>query len=699
MSLKSRFTAGALLAWLIVAPSVFAVNISSFSPGFAAPGDYVTIYGSGFYPGVLAVYFGGVRDYTAQATAADGTVIQATVPNGAVTGPITVQVNTVGNSASSLDDFIVIGAGPYVTGFVPATGSANTPVTIYGTHFDVGTGLQVTFDGKAGTIWNVQPSYVQVYAPSTVTTGPIRVSSSLGSYTTTTNFFVPPTLIGFSPTNGRTGTNVIVTGTNFRGTLTVTFNGTNALNFSVLSNGALSVLAPLNVTAGKIRVNAPAGSATSTGTFTVPPTIFGFSPGFGPVGSTVILSGANFDVGTPTVYFNGAQATINGFSFGSITSSVPASATTGPISVTTTNGSHTSVTLFYLPPTITSFTPNNSGPGTTVKITGANLTNVSAVSFNGLPAAAFWVTNSSTVGAVVPAGLATGPISITTPGGVATSSGLFFGPPVVTGFSPTSGLPGTNVTVYGSNFLGANYVLFKGVAAAFTATNNNVLVASVPPNAKTGPITVIAPGGTNASTSDFTLTYSSDVQLRAWEIPDPVAVGSNLLYTFVITNGGPFYAPNVHLSSQLDPTVILKSGYTSLGTWTNTGTLVTADLGTIPAFQTATLLFSVTPSAPGVITNRTEISSDFADPDTTNNVALLTTTVQPLPILSIRLSSTNRVRVSWPAALSDFSLQYRPDVDTGGFWSNVLATPTVIGDENVVTERTTNAARLYRLQK
>ena len=42
--------------------------------------------------------------------------------------------------------------------------------------------------------------------------------------------------------------------------------------------------------------------------FTVLPTLYGFSPGFGAGGTTVTLTGANFNVGTPSVKFNGVQA-------------------------------------------------------------------------------------------------------------------------------------------------------------------------------------------------------------------------------------------------------------------------------------------------------------------------------------------------------------------------------------------------------
>ena len=77
-----------------------------------------------------------------------------------------------------------------------------------------------------------------------------------------------------------------------------------------------------------------------------------------------------------------------------------------------------------LSPTITSFTPTSAATGTTVTITGTNFTNASAVSFGGTAATSYNVASATSITAVV-AGGATGSVSVTTPGGTATSSGTF----------------------------------------------------------------------------------------------------------------------------------------------------------------------------------------------------------------------------------------------------------------------------------
>ena len=115
-----------------------------------------------------------------------------------------------------------------------------------------------------------------------------------------------------------------------------------------------------------------------------------------------------------------------GVTFGQLTAVVPNGATNAPITVTTVDGSNTSAQIFYLPASITGFTPTNSPAGTTVTINGSNFIGATAVAFNGTPASSFSVTNNTIIGATVPGGVITGPISVTTStGGPVTTATSF----------------------------------------------------------------------------------------------------------------------------------------------------------------------------------------------------------------------------------------------------------------------------------
>jgi hypothetical protein len=75
-------------------------------------------------------------------------------------------------------------------------------------------------------------------------------------------------------------------------------------------------------------------------------------------------------------------------------------------------------------PTISSFSPKQGRVETAVTVNGTNFTGASAVTFNGT-IATFTVSSPTQIQTSVPSGATTGPITVTTPGGTATSSGSF----------------------------------------------------------------------------------------------------------------------------------------------------------------------------------------------------------------------------------------------------------------------------------
>src|SRR5207247_2252347 len=158
-------------------------------------------------------------------------------------------------------------------------------------------------------------------------------------------------------------------------------------------------------------------------------------------------------------------------------------------------------------PTITTFTPESGPVGTSVTIGGTNFMGATAVTFNG-SAASFTVTSDTAIQTTVPAGATTGPLSVTTPAGTATSASSFavVVAPTITSFTPSSGPVGTSVTIGGTNFMGATAVTFNGSTAAFTVTSDTAIQTTVPAGATTGPLSVTTPAGTALSASNFTLT-------------------------------------------------------------------------------------------------------------------------------------------------------------------------------------------------
>ena len=157
------------------------------------------------------------------------------------------------------------------------------------------------------------------------------------------------------------------------------------------------------------------------------------------------------------------------------------------------------------PPNITSF-PASGAIGSSIIITGNNFSGANAVKFNGT-SATFTVDSATQITAVVPAGATTGPISVTTPNGTATSASNFTPsaaqPPSITSI-PASGTVGTSIIITGNNFSGASAVKFNGTSATFTINSPTQITAVVPAGATAGQISVTTPAGTATSATNFT---------------------------------------------------------------------------------------------------------------------------------------------------------------------------------------------------
>lgn len=477
-------------------------TLTSFTPASGPPATQVTITGTNFMF-VTDVKFNNVP---ASFTVNSLTQITATVPNNTATGPITV--TTPSGVATSATDFTFESIAPQVDSFTPAFGPAGTVVTLTGIRFT--NANQVQFGGVSASSFTVNSAtQITVTAPANGLTGPICVSSP-GPFTgcSATDFAFPPNVSSFTPSSGPTGTSVTINGSNFQGATSVTFGGGAAASpFTVDPAGtSITTTVPGNAITGPITVTGPAGSGTSTGIFSLPPTISGFSPSRGGPGNSITISGLNL-TGASEVRFNGVNAgSFTVVNDSTVTATVPLGATNGPITVTTGGGTATSATDFEIAqtPVISSFTPTMGAPGTVVTITGTNFPGSTDVRFNGA-SASFVIDSPTQITATVPAGATNGPISITNPEGTGASQALFYLPPVLSSFSPSAAEPGTVVTIVGNNFVGATSVTFNGKPATFVINAQDRITTTVPTGATTGTLTVTTPYGPASGTFAFTV--------------------------------------------------------------------------------------------------------------------------------------------------------------------------------------------------
>src|SRR5262249_1736294 len=151
--------------------------------------------------------------------------------------------------------------------------------------------------------------------------------------------------------------------------------------------------------------------------------------------------------------------------------------------------------------------------------------------------------------------------------------------------------------------------------------------AVVPNGAQTGPITIVAPAGTNTSATNFVVDNTSDLAVGVIGAPNPAFFGSNLTYTITATKGGPFVAGNVRLTNTLPASVILKSAVTTRGTLSTNSNPITGTLGNITNGTAVVITLTVVPNTPGTIVNTAKVMSDNPDPALANNTFSVTNTV------------------------------------------------------------------------
>jgi hypothetical protein len=132
--------------------------------------------------------------------------------------------------------------------------------------------------------------------------------------------------------------------------------------------------------------------------------------------------------------------------------------------------------------------------------------------------------------------------------------------PTVTGISPSTGLPagGANVTITGTNLIGATAVMFGSVAAtSFTVLSSTKIVAVAPAEAAGSvDVTVTTPGGTTALTAADKFNYGVPPSIATQPGNQTVKAGSGTSFTaaangnptpsvqwYVSTNGGTSFTP------------------------------------------------------------------------------------------------------------------------------------------------------------
>ncbi len=494
------------------------------APAYGAPGALTVLTGTNL-TNASTVTFNGTP--AASFTVESATRIVATIPAGATSGP--VEVETVAGTANTAFS-IVSGPAPTLTTLTPGSGLVGATVVLGGTNLNGATSVRFNATEAVGYVVN-SASQITASVPTGATTGKVWVLTPRGLTCSATPFTVvttaptAPVISSFAPNYGSPGALVVLTGLRLGGATAVTFGGGVAAASFTATATQLIATVPIGAVTGTISVTTPGGSAITGSAFTIStpaaPAISGFSPGSGPVGTSVTVSGSGF-TGVTSVRLNGLAVVPTVPNAGQLSFPVPTGATSGRISILASGGLMRSATDFIVvpAPAITAFSPASGAVGSAVTLTGTNLTGATAVRFNGVSAPVFTVVSATQLTVTVPAGATTGVLSVTTPGGTATSATTFTvvptPAPTISSISPASGIIGTTVTVSGTHLTGATVVQLNGKPAesyvVTSATSLNVVVSE---GTTTGLVSVTTLGGTALSPAPFTVLPTPDIDALA----------------------------------------------------------------------------------------------------------------------------------------------------------------------------------------
>ncbi|MGQ3096389.1 MAG: IPT/TIG domain-containing protein [Brevundimonas aurantiaca] len=392
---------------------------------------------------------------------------------------------------------VSVSTPPAITNVSPGSGSTagGTSVTLSGTGFS-SSGNSVVIGGVSATpsaesstsITFTTPAHAAGSVDIVVTTADGQSVTSTNAYT----YVASPTTTGVTPNSGPTagGTSVVIQGTAFTGATAVSFGGSPATGVVVNSATQITAVSPAG-SAGTVSVSVttPGGTGTLSNAFVyvAAPTITSVSPAAGPTagGTSVTVTGTNLSSATG-VAFGGVAGTITANTATSITVTAPAGSGVVDVAVTTAGGVATAVSgyAYAAAPTISGVSPN-TGPetgGTTVTLTGTNLTNASAVTFGG-NAATITANTATSITATVPAGAGSVGVAVTTAAGTATAVNAYSYIPTL---SVTPGAAtGTSV---GGAFSQSNPAS-GGTAPYVYALASGALPAGVNLNTATGAVT------------------------------------------------------------------------------------------------------------------------------------------------------------------------------------------------------------------
>ncbi len=404
--------------------SLAAPTLASVSPvgGVEAGGTSITVTGTNFsnLGAGPSITVGGSPCSSIVYNSA--TSVTCTTPAGTALADI-VLTNPGGATATLANSFEYRNDPTFVS-ISPVFGAVTggTLVTITGTLFSNHTAdPAVTIGGVscAGVTYNSATELTCTTGAGVAGARDIVITQASGQTVTATaayTYTAAPIISNLSTAiaNASGGTIITLTGQHFLSGLAVEIEGTPCTNSIYLSSTSATCETPaLAVGVYDLTLTNPDTldvTLTDAVSVQAEPTIASISPSFGPQtgGTTITITGTNFDIGVTVLFSQGGCTSINRINSTQLTCLTTASVGDGNTDVTVRNPNtfeavSTSGFVYLGPPTITSVTPSTGaqGGGTSVTIDGTNFEPPLTITIGGIACS---VTSVNTTQAVCTTG-------------------------------------------------------------------------------------------------------------------------------------------------------------------------------------------------------------------------------------------------------------------------------------------------------
>jgi hypothetical protein len=343
---------------------------------------------------------------------------------------------------------------------VTSAGTGDT-VTISGSNF-IGI-TAVRFGGIAAASFSVVSANQLKAVIGAGASGNIVITGSTGADSIPGFVFDNgPKIDSFKPAMALATDTILIKGSRFLTTSSVTFGDVPATWFSV--KDAHTILGiPGNGNTGAIKVTTTFGVATfSTPIFTLlhKPVVSSFSPTAAYTGQYIYIMGQYLTTPgyLPEITLGGVPIQVlevNGNQ--TVAYGIVGNGASGSVKVSTFGVADSLGGFTYIPPPfIKSFSPTSAHPADTVTIIGAHFLEITSINFGDSAAGSFTVANDTLIKAVVGYGT-TGILSVEKISGKGIKAGFTFiplSPPVIQSFTPLQAISGSTITVTGQNLWG-----------------------------------------------------------------------------------------------------------------------------------------------------------------------------------------------------------------------------------------------------